>query len=238
MAKIKSFTQVEGWRESFKAAAEKQETIRAGSLFPEVPQTLLGEEVRALTLADWTLLAVIAKNPFFSSPFADVSHASNIVWVLKHRVWLARMVLRAIGNGRFTKLLRKRLFKRILKRYAFDKDRIVNEVNAFIADAFMDSPNYYAPDDRKPKGINPTKMPQVAFEISACGEIMEAFPSFTFDKLRTMALPQFWQWLHSARKIENPDYKNHQLTDFVNRDANAEYNRIRREEKSAKQKPE
>ena len=50
-----------------------------------------------------------------------------------------------------------------------------------------------------------------------------------------MPLSQFWQWLHEARTAENPEYKNHQMTDLVNRQANAELNRLRREAKEQEQ---
>jgi hypothetical protein len=220
----KSFTQVEGWRESFAAAAKKQELIRASSLFPEVPVTLCGEEVRALTLADWTLLSTMARSPFFVGGFPEAKHASNVIWLLRRR-WLS------VGHGWLSRVLRRWQLWTLLARYGFNEKRIVDEVSAFIDDAFIDMPGAFAPDDGKKNGLNPTRMPHVTAEISFCGEVMEQFPSFRYGDLRRMALPQFWQWLHEARTANDPEYHNPQMTDLVNRNANAELNRLRREER-------
>ncbi len=220
----KSFTQVEGWRESFEAAAKKQEAIRASSLFAEVPVVLCGEDVRALTLADWTLLSTMAKNPFFTGGFPEPKHASNIIWILRRR-WLN------LGHGALSRFLRRWQLARILARHKGDSARIVQEVSEFIDDAFLDLPGAFAPDDLKTRGINPVRMPHVAAEVALCAEIMSQFPSFRFDDLRRMPLPLFWQWLHEARSMEDPEYKNTQMTDLVNRRANAELNRMRREQR-------
>ncbi len=218
----KSFTQVEGWRESFESAAKKQELIRASSLFPEVPQTLCGEDVRAVTLADWTLLATMARSPFFVGGFPEVKHASNVIWVLR-RKWLK------VGHGWFSKLLRRGLMAVLLVRFRGNTERIVNEVSSFLDDAFIDMPGVFSPDDGKKRGLNPVRMPHVAAEIAFCGEVMAQFPSFKYEELRRMPIAQFWQWLHEAREARDTDYRNPQMTDLVNRNANAELNRLRRE---------
>ena len=223
----RSFTEIEGWRESFQAAAKKQEAIRASSLFPEVPQTLCGEEVRALTLADWTLLSMMARSPFFVGGFPDFKHASNVIWILRRNH-------RDCGHGWRSRWLRRCQLAKLLMRYKGRVDDIATEVAAFIEDAFLDIPGNFAPDAKK-QGFTPSRMPHVAAEVTFCGEIMARFPSFRFEDLRRMPLSQFWQWLHEARTAENPEYKNHQMTDLVNRQANAELNRLRREAKEQEQ---
>lgn len=225
MRQPKSFTEVEGWRESFEQAANRQESTRASSLFPEVPQTLCGVSVRALTRADWTLMD-IAENPFTAGGKAGLEHASNLVWLVRKR-W------RWVGHGRFSKWLRRLNQLCILTRCRFDEERVIDEVSAFVEDAFLDLPGQHSADDGK-SGFSPVNMPQVSSEVKLCGEIMAQFPSFRYAELRTMPLAQFWQWLNAARKQADPEYRLDQLTDRVNRDACAELNRIKKEAREAK----
>lgn len=222
----KSFTEVEGWRESFKEAAEKQEETRASSLFPEVPTLLLGEPVRQFSLADWTLLD-LAGNPFVSGGELTAAHAISVVWVLRKR-W------RWAGHGRVARALRRLLLSGLLVRYKFNESAIVDEVGAFMDSAFMDMPGRYDESDRK-GGFNPVNMPRQAFEISLCCEVAAAFPSFSYAQLRTMPLAQFWQWLNAARKKADPEYRNSQPTDLVNRHYLGKLNAIKRAHRAFQQ---
>lgn len=219
-----SFTKVEGWRESFEQAANRQESTRASSLFPEVPQTLCGVSVRALTLADWTLMD-LARNPFTAGGKVGLEHAANVVWLVRKR-W------RWVGCGKFSKWMRRLNLLCILTRYRFDELAIINDVSAFVDDAFLDLPGRHSTAKGK-GGLNPVNMPLFSSEVALCSEVMAAFPSFRYDELREMSLAQFWQWLNAARKKADPKYQFDQLTDCVNRDACAELNRLRREAKAA-----
>lgn len=199
-------------------AAEKLDNVRTDSLFPSLPHTLLGREVRSFTLADWTLLHA-AKNPYVAGGQATAAHAVSVLWILsqpRHRI-----------DTRWTRFRRSWLTWRVMKRYAFDEARIIDEVREFVGDAFLDMPGRFAVTEKR--GTNPVHWPRKTMEVELCAEIIAEFPSFTREDLRWMPLAQFWQWLHAARVLRVPDYRNYQLTDSVNSQAIMELNRLRAE---------
>lgn len=228
---LKSFMEVEGWRESFEAAARKQEETRASSLFPEIPETLCGVSVRPLTIRDWTVMDV-ARNPYTAGGFIAGEHALKLLWLLRRRLlW--------VGHGRFARYVQRWQSFVVLARHDFDEERVIDSVTEYVDAAFMDMPGI---NDVKPQGaggFNATKLPHVATEVSLCSEIMAAYPSFRYADLTAMPLAQFWQWLNQARRKADPEYKNSQETDLVNRAALAEKNRInkaiRAEQKAQKE---
>jgi hypothetical protein len=212
---LRSFQDVPGWREAFRAAAKRLDEVRTGSLFPH-PLFLCGEPVRAFTLRDWVILDH-AQNPFVSGGEIQEVHALKVIWLL-HKDWSER--------GAFSDRRQLRMFSRVGKRTTDDLE-VINEVNVFIDDAFLDMPGRYSTGRKK--GISATKWPRKSFAVDLCAEIMGAFPSFTFEALMQMPLAAFWQWLHAARKIEDPAYRNYQETDAVNARACDELNRLRAE---------
>ncbi len=226
MPALTSFTQVEGWRESFEAARVRLDETRTDSLFPEIPSDLCGERVRAFTLKDWTVLAA-SGNPFVVGGSCTIEHASNILWQLRTGAlqWMT-------GNGRIVKVLRGEILNRCLRRYECDELAVVAEVSVFMDDAFLDMPGRFV----KGKENGPSTLPRWSDEVAVCGEIMAQFPSFRYEDLRTMPLAQFWQWLHRARKKEDPEYRNDQLTDEVNRKALGELRRLRKIDAEEKKK--
>jgi hypothetical protein len=211
----RSFTEVTGWRDAFKDAARRLDEIRTGSLF-DLPHDLLGESVRSLSFADWTLLEQ-ADNPLVVGGQVSVAHASNLVWLLSPH--FRRNCLRA-------RISRRILLWRIVLRYRFNELEIVSQAKAFVDDSFVDMPGYFATGSG---GTSPTEWPRKTTQVDLCAEIMAQFPSFKFDELRTMPLALFWQWLHAARSKKYPEYRNYQLTDAVNTAAMSELNRIKRE---------
>jgi hypothetical protein len=212
----RSFREVAGWREAFMEAAEKLDNVRTDSLFPSLPHSLLGREVRAFTLADWTLLHA-AKNPYVAGGEPTAAHAVSVLWILsapQHRL-----------DSRLNRFRRSLLTWRVMKRCAFDEARIVQAVSDFIDDAFIDMPGRFSASAKR--GTNPVHWPRKSHEVELCAEVMAQFPAFTREALRWMPLAQFWQWLHAARALRVPDYRNYQLTDSVNSQAVLELNRMR-----------
>lgn len=221
----RTFSEVPGWRESFREAARRLDEIRTSSLF-DIPSPLCGERVRPLTLADWTVLEHV-QNPFVSGGVRTVPHAVKIVWILSRK---------RCADSRITRFRQAWLLAKILRTARYDELAIIEEVDRFIDDAFLDMPGRFSAP-AKGAGRNAVNWPRKAMEIELCAEIMAQFPSFTYAELRGLPLAQFWQWLHEARaqfslKNDMPAYRNHQLTDEVNLRANDEVNRQMREAKS------
>lgn len=212
----RTFKEVPGWRESFTQAAERLDNVRTGSLF-DLPATICGERVRAFTLADWTVLDQ-ADNPFVSGGLRTVAHASNIIWLLSPGF---RM------NSRWARFKRGLIIHRIMRRANCDEMGIIDEVNTFIDDSFLDMPGRFSSSSDGGRSV--VNWPRKAMEIELCGEVMAQFPAMHYDDLRTMPLARFWQWLHDARARKYPEYRNYQLTDSVNTWANGEVNRLRKE---------
>jgi len=218
----RSFTEVAGWRESFRAAAKRLDEVRVGSLFPDIAETLCGESVRLPSLADWTILDQ-ADNPLVCGGRVELRHCANFIWLLSSRF---------IRDGRRARWRRAALTWRVMRWAKFDERVAIDAVLSFVDDAFLDMPGHFSATPAR-KGVSATQWPRRAQEISLCGEVMQAYPSFTYAELRAMPLAQFWQWLHAARASKIPDYRNYQLTDEVNQAACAELNRLRAQAKSA-----
>lgn len=222
----RSFQEIEGWRESFRAAAKRLDDVRTGSLFPSLPTRLCGEPVRAFTMRDWTVLDQ-ADSPFVAGGRVTVAHCVSLLWILAPNYRI---------NGRLARFMRARLTWRVMKRNGYDEDAIVRECMDFVDDAFIDWPGRFTP--RKAGGgggISATRWPRKCAEIEYCSDVMRVYPSFRYEELVGMPLAQFWQWLHEARSTLNPEYRNYQLTDEVNAQASAELNRLRREQLEAAQ---
>lgn len=217
---LRSFKDVPGWREAFRAAAKRLDEVRTGSLFAQ-EETLCDEPVRAFTLRDWVVLDH-AQNPFLAGGELTALSAIKVVWLL-HRDWAPRSWLADRRQAR--------LIRRVLRRYRGDEDAIIAAVHAYIDDAFLDMPGRYVKSERR--GISATKWPRKTFAVEFCGEIMRQFPSFRFEELMTAPLAAFWQWLHEARSQRDPEYRNYQETDAVNQRACEELNRVRREWREA-----
>lgn len=215
-APLTSFTQVPGWREAFDEAHKRLVETRTGSLFPEIADELCGERVRAFSLRDWTIMEQ-ARSPLVCGGPSSIDHAVNVLWLLR-----TGLVARLSGNGRIARAYRAAMLNRVLRRHRYDELAVVAQVAAFIDDALLDMPGRGS----APQGLNPTAVPRVALDIALCAEVMHAFPSFRFTELHAMPLAQFWQWLHRARKKEDPEYRNDQITDEVNRQALGEKRRI------------
>lgn len=220
-----SFTQVEGWRESFDAARQRLEDTRTVSLFAEIRHDLCGETVRAFTLRDWSIMRD-AKNPIIVGGEVLIEHAVSALWILRADHLKA-------GNGRWSRFLRSMKMARVVWRHRNNKQAIIDAVCDFIDDAFIDLPGRFNPNTSKAVAFNPSTAERTVFEVSLSAEIMRAFPSFSFESLRTMPLAQFWQFLHEARIKENPDYRSPQLSDLVNRNAVRHLNQLRRESKAS-----
>lgn len=218
----KTFTEVPGWREEFTEAAERLDSVRIESLY-DFPHVVLGRKVRSLTLADWTIFDA-AKNPFFVGGVRTVAHAANILWVLSPRFR---------ENSSRARFWRRYNAFRIYAASGFDDLAVIEAVDRFIDDAFLDSPGRFA-DAKGGKGVNVVQWPRKAMEIEFCAEIMGQFPSIRFADLRRMPLAQFWQWLHAARAKALPEYRNYQLTDAVNTQAVLTLNRLRAEANASK----
>jgi hypothetical protein len=214
---LRSFRDVPGWREAFRESAQRLDEVRTGSLFA-LPETVCGEPVRALTLADWTVLDQ-ADNPFVAGGVRTVAHAVNLLWLLSPNFRY---------NGRWAKFRRGLMAHRVMRRMGCNEAAILDAVDRFVDDAFLDAPGRFSgPGGAKvPDAPN---WPRKALEVELCAEIMTQFPAFTFEGLRRMPLALFWQWLHEARAKRNPEYRNRQITDEVNARANSEFNRLRRE---------
>lgn len=212
---LRSFRDVPGWRESFRESAQRLDEVRTGSLFA-FPQRICGEPVRALTLADWTVLDQ-ADNPFVAGGVLTVAHAANILWLLSPGFRY---------DGRWARFKRGLLVGRVMRRMGCNEAAIIEEVDRFIDDAFLDAPGRFS--GKPGKGLDAVNWPRKSLEVELCAEVMNQFPALTFDRLRSMPLALFWQWLHEARAKKNPDYRNYQLTDAVNTRANSEFNRLRR----------
>jgi hypothetical protein len=226
----RSFTEVAGWREAFRDAAQRLDEVRTGSLFPEVPTLLCGEPVRPLTLRDWTLLDQ-ADSPLVAGGEVGLGHCTTLIWLLSPRY--------LPGCGARARMRRALLVGRVYRANRYDEGAVIKQVLRFVDDAFLDLPGRFS-KGKPGGGISPTQWPRKAQEIELCGEIMRAYPSFTYAELRAMPLAQFWQWLHDARastveqiRIHAPgaidSYRNYQLTDEVNAQACDTLNRLRRE---------
>lgn len=211
---LRSFQDVPGWREAFRAAAQRLDEVRTGSLFPH-GETLCGEPVRAFTLRDWTILDH-AQNPFVAGGELNALAAMKVVWLL-HAKWSKRSWLADKRQAR--------MMRRIMRRFRGDEAAIVDAVYSHLDDAFLDMPGRY--DTGGKKGISATKWPRKAFAVEFTGDIMRSYPSFRFEELMMMPLACFWQWLHDARSARDPEYRNYQETDAVNQRACDELNRIR-----------
>ena len=203
----RSFTQVEGWREDFDAAASRLREVLIGSLFPRSEQ-LLGVQVRALTLETWTILDLTG-NSLVTGEVVTTADCLRALWIL-------RADWRWVGErSRLAKFLRHWRGNRVLARVGYDEEKLKDLVAAHIDYGFVDMPGRFNPESSAPP--NPVHHPRLSLEIHLASEVMEQFPAMSFAELRTMPLAQFWQWLHRARKIEDPEYRNDQLTDQVNR---------------------
>ena len=211
----RSFTEVAGWREAFRAAAKRLDEVRVGSLFTSLT-LLCGEPVRAFCLRDWAVLDQ-AGNTFVAGGMRETMHALKVIWLV-HDEWQPR--------GKKADKAQMAMMRRVMLRYKGDEFAILKEVEDYLDDAFLDMPGRYS---EKKGGCGPTNWPRMAYEVEACAEIMSAFPSFRFEELFTMPLAQFWQWLNAARRKADPEYRNYQETDAVNARALRVVNEAKRE---------
>lgn len=202
-----SFTHLEGWQDDFDAAANTLREVRTGSLFPRVDE-ILGVRVRPLTLKTWTILD-LTDNSLVTGATVTTADCLRALWILRDD-W------RWVGErSRLAKFLRYWRGNRILARARYDEEKIRKLVSEHIDFGFIDMPGRFCTAPAEP--LNPVNYPRLSLEIHLASEVMRHFPAFTYDALREMPLAQFWQWLHRARKIEDPEYRNDQLTDQVNR---------------------
>jgi hypothetical protein len=216
MPRLRSFTEVEGWRESFREAARRLDEVRVGSLFTD-PTLLCGESVLPFSFRAWTVLHQ-GDNPFVSGGERTTLDALKVIWVC-HTEHAPR--------SKKADKAQAKMFARVLRRFKGDELAIIEEVEQFVDDAFIDSPGRFSRGDGK--RIAATEWPRIALDVGLCSEVMAAFPSFRFAELWTMPLAQLWQWLHSARRLKNPEYRNYQLTDDVNARACRVLNQINRQ---------
>ncbi len=114
-----------------------------------------------------------------------------------------------------------------MRRYSFNELEIIAQARAFMDDWFVDMPGYFEASGGD--GSGPVNWPRKTLQVELCSDVMRVFPSFRFEDLQRMPLALFWQWLHAARAVRVTEYRNYQLTDFVNTKANAELNRLKRE---------
>ena len=218
----RSFTQVEGWREDFDRAAEKLKEARVGSLFPRTEE-LLGVRVRALTLRTWTILDLTG-NSLVRGGELKVEDCLRSLWILRADwLWVKETSLLA-------RFLRRWRAVGVLRRAGYDEDKVRYLVSSHIDYGFLDMPGRFNTED--PEAPNPVHHPRISLEVRLASEVMEAFPSMKFEELRDMPLAQFWQWIHRARAIEDPKYRNDQLTDMVNRRYLGKLNAMRRADKA------
>ena len=218
----RSFTQVEGWREDFDRAAEKLKEARVGSLFPHTEE-LLGVRVRALTLRTWTILDLTG-NSLVRGGELRTADCLRALWVLRADwLWVKE-------TSKLAKFLRRWRAAGILRRAGGDESRIRELVAAHIDYGFLDMPGRF--NTEEPEAPNPVHHPRISLEIRLASEVMEAFPSMNFEELRDIPLAQFWQWIHRARAIEDPKYRNDQLTDMVNRRYLGKLNAMRRADRA------
>lgn len=220
-----SFTQVEGWREAFAEAADTLSETRAGSLFA-FSEEVCGVSTRPLSLRTWTILHIL-RNPLVCGGTLTTAHALHALWIMREGwQWVGE-------DTRLARVLRKARGAYVLHLAGYDEQRVCDEVCAHVDSAFLDSPGRFAKSS-EPTPANPVHHPRASLEIQLTGEVMAAFPSFRFDELRNMPLAQFWQWLHRARKLRDPEYRNDQLTDQVNRDYLKKLNALRRADRAFK----
>ena len=216
----RSFTQVKGWREDFDEAADKLKETRIGSLFPRTEE-LLGVRIRALTLRTWTILDLTG-NSLVQGGELTTADCLRALWILRAD-WIG---LRE--TSKLARFLRRWRAAGILRRY--EEGKVRSLVAAHIDYGFLDMPGRF--NVEAPEPSNPVHHPRMSLEIRLASEVMEAFPSMKFEELRDMPLAQFWQWLHRARAIEDPKYRNDQLTDMVNRRYLGKLNAMRRADKA------
>jgi len=203
----RSFTHVEGWAEDFAQAAKTLREIRVSALFPR-SEELLGVRVHALTLRTWTILDLTG-NSLVTGGEVKTADCLRALWILRAD-WLG------LGEtSKLAKFLRYWRSARVLARVGYDEAKVQDLLEAHIDYGFADMPGRFNTGPSAPP--NPVHHPRMSLEIQLASEVMAAFPSMSFDELRNMPLAQFWQWLHRARKMEDPEYRNDQLTDQVNR---------------------
>ena len=220
----RSFTHIDGWAEDFAEAATTLREARIGSLFPRTEE-LLGVRVRALTLKTWTILDLTGNSLVTGGEVRTVD-CLRALWILRTD-WLA-----VEETSKLAKFLRYWRSGRVLARVGYDEAKIQDLVSRHIDYGFLDMPGRFNSVQATPP--NPVNHPRISLEIQLASEVMESFPSMRFEDLREMPLAQFWQWLHRARKLGDPEYRNDQLTDQVNRRYLGKLNAMRRADNAFK----
>ena len=203
----RSFTHIEGWREDFEAAAKTLREVRTVSLFDHADE-ILGVRVRPLTLKTWTILDLTG-NSLVTGMHPKTEDCLRALWVLRAD-WLG-----VKDTSSLARAIRAWRSASVLRRANYDEDKIKKLVADHVDSGFLDMPGRFSTGPMEPS--NPVHYPRLSLEVHLASEVMAQFPALSFEMLREMPLAQFWQWLHRARKVEDPEYRNDQLTDQVNR---------------------
>lgn len=217
----RSFTHLEGWKEDFDEAANTLREVRTSSLFSHADE-ILGVRVRPLTLKTWTILDLTG-NSLVGGAEITTADCLRALWILRDDwLWVKE-------GSRLARILRAWRGSRILFRANYDEAKIQKLVTEHVDFGFLDMPGRFSSGASEP--LSPVNHPRLSLEVHLASEVMAQFPALSFEILREMPLAQFWQWLHRARKIEDPEYRNDQLTDQVNRVYCRRLNALRKAER-------
>lgn len=219
----RNFTEVAGWREAFREAAEALDKTRTASLFATT-EDFFGIPLRPLSLRDWSLLTALQNSYVLTGP-RQLKDALWVAWYLSEQYIPG-------GTAKATRSMR-RFFGKAVELAQGNVFAILERMDKIFDDAFIDSPGRFS-GGKKASGHSPTNWPRTHAEIALCGEVLTQFPSFTHTQLATMPLAQFWQWLAEARMRANPEYRHYQYTDAVNSAANERLNELRKQAAESK----
>ena len=159
-----------------------------------------GEKLASLTLSDVCELYMNG-NSFVAGGTLAVIDAVQVLWIACDKSEKRN------DAGLFT--------RRLLKRYT--ESELIEIAGNFVDDMFLDSGDFV--DDDATENSNDAdakrKPPYYTMASLIVAEIARVYHWNAEDILK-MPLPQVWQFLHLARKSENPKYNWRQLTDHIN----------------------
>lgn len=158
-----------------------------------------GEMLASLTLADVCEL-YLNGNSFVAGGTLEVLDAVQVLWLTCDKTDKRN------DAGLFT--------RRLLKKYS--ESELIEFAGNFIDDMFLDSGDFVDDDTENSNETNEKRKPPYYTMASLIvAELARAY-HWKAEDILTMPLPQVWQFLHLARKYENPKYNWRQLTDHIN----------------------
>lgn len=207
---------VPSFNEKLEEASNKQDTVRAESLFLDVvPLELCGVSIKPMNIQHFLILDSVRNGVMTGT--GDLFSAASFIYVLRrHKV------------GRLLNLIQILLWARQRKKenhFTTLEEIVTGEVNSFLDRNTLDMVGRYS--ERKDGFVNPLEFPRSNYAVDLIADIMGSFPSLTLTELKEMPLPLFWQFLRLSIQKKNPEYIGTQPTDIIKMWGLSELRRLR-----------